>query len=149
MRSGNRTGPQALYRHRSGAAALEFALAVTPLLLLILGIIEGGLLLWSWQALEGAAIEAGRCAGLDATSCQNVATTPANTASYAATAANARGLPSVTSSNVTVSTGATAKALCGNTTANVVAVAIAYKFKMISLIPLPSNLTATACYPLS
>ncbi len=138
-----------LQRHRSGAAALEFAMAVTPLLLLILGTIEGGLLLWSWQALEGAVIEAGRCAALDAASCQNVATTPANTASYAATAANARGLPSVTSSNVTVSTGVSAQALCGNTTANVVAISIAYKFKMISLIPLPSNLTVAACFPLS
>jgi Flp pilus assembly protein TadG len=144
MRAGAR-----LLRHRSGAAALEFAVSVTPLLLLILGTIEGGLLLWSWQALEGAVIDAGRCAALDATACQNAATTPAKTASYAATAAKARGLSSVTSSNVTVSTGAAAQALCGNTTANVVAVSIAYKFSMVGLIPLPSNLTVAACFPLS
>jgi Flp pilus assembly protein TadG len=134
---------------RAGTAALEFALAVTPLLLLILGIIEGGLLLWSWQALEGAVIEAGRCASLDAASCQNVATTPAKTASYAATAAQARGLGSVTTSNVTVTTGTAAQALCGNTTAGVVSIAMIYKFPMIGFIPLPSTLTATACFPLS
>jgi len=133
----------------AGTAALEFAMSVTPLLLLMLGIIEGGLLLWSWQALEGAVIEAGRCAALDATSCQNVATTPANTASYAATAAHARGLASVTASNVTISTGTAAKALCGNTTAGVVAVAMTYKFQMVGFIPLPSTLTASACFPLS
>jgi Flp pilus assembly protein TadG len=150
MMAGRQAGAAArLRRQRGGAAALEFALAVTPLLLLLLGTIEGGLLLWSWQALEGAVIDAGRCAALDATSCQNAATTPSNTASYAASAAQLRGLSSVTASNVTVSTGTTAKALCGNTTASVVTVSIAYKFSMISLIPLPSTLTVAACFPLS
>jgi Flp pilus assembly protein TadG len=144
-----RRGAWPIGAERAGAAALEFAMAVTPLLLLILGIIEGALLLWSWQALEGAVIDAGRCAALDATSCQNVATTPANTANYAATAAKLRGLGSVTSSNVTVTTGAAAQVLCGGTTAGVVAVSMTYKFQMISFIPLPSTLTAAACFPLS
>ncbi len=144
-----RRGGRCIGSCQAGTAALEFAMAVSPLLLLMLGIIEGGLLLWSWQALEGAAIDAGRCAALDATSCQNVATTPANTTSYAASAAQARGLGSVTSSNVSVATGTAAQALCGNTTAGVVAVTLTYKFKMIGFIPLPSTLTAAACFPLS
>jgi len=127
---------------------MEFALAAIPLFLLLLGIVEAGLLFWSWQALQGAAIDAGRCAAIDETSCANVATTPSSTASYAATAAHVRGLSSITSSNVSVTTGATAQALCGNTTATVVSIVMTYRYPMIGFIKLPSNLTASVCFPL-
>jgi Flp pilus assembly protein TadG len=132
-----------------GATSLEFALAAIPLFLLQLGIIEAGLMFWSWQALQGAAIDAGRCAAIDANACANVATTPANTASYAATAAHQRGLNSVTSSSVSVTTGAAAQTLCGNTGATVVSIVMTYKYPMITFIKLPSTLTASACFPLS
>jgi len=138
-----------LDRHTGGATSLEFALAAIPLFLLLLGIIESGLLFWSWQALQGAAIDAGRCAAINATSCANVATTPANTASYAATAAQQRGLGNVKSSNVSVTTGAAAQALCGSTTASVVSIVMTYKYPMISFIKLPSSLSASVCFPLS
>jgi Flp pilus assembly protein TadG len=143
-RGGRRLGGES-----AGTAALEFALSVTPLLLLMLGIIEGGLLLWSWQALEGAVIEAGRCAALDAISCQNVATTPSKTASYAATAAKARGLAGASASNVKITTGTAAQALCGNTTAGVVSISMTYTVQIVGFIPLPSTLTAAACFPLT
>ena len=136
-------------RRTEGSTALEFALTALPMMFLTMGIIEGGLLFWSWQALEGAVIDAGRCAAINATSCKNPTTTPANTASYAAKAAGVRGLTGVTSSNVTVTTGAAAQALCGNTTASVISVALAYRFPAMAVIPLVSNLTASTCFPLT
>jgi Flp pilus assembly protein TadG len=138
-----------LARHRGGSTALEFALTALPMLFLTFGIIEGGLLFWSWQALEGAAIDAGRCAAINAISCKNPTTTPANTASYAAKAAGMRGLSGVTSNNVTVTTGSAAQALCGNTTASVISIALAYRFPAMAVVPLLSNLTASTCFPLT
>jgi Flp pilus assembly protein TadG len=136
-------------KHRRGSTALEFALTALPMMFLTMGIIEGGLLFWSWQALEGAAIDAGRCAAINASACKNPASTPANTASYAAKAAGIRGLSGVTSSNVTVTTGSAAQALCGNTTASVISVALAYRFPAMAVIPLVTNLTASTCFPLT
>jgi Flp pilus assembly protein TadG len=46
----------------SGATAVEFALVATPLLLLILGVLDFGRLYWSRNQLEFAAEEAGRYA---------------------------------------------------------------------------------------
>jgi Flp pilus assembly protein TadG len=135
-------------RHRRGATALEFALTAVPMLLMTMGIIEGGLLFWSWQVLESAAIDAARCAALNASSCKNPVTVPSNTANYAAKAAGVRGLTGVTASNVTVTTGAAAQALCGNTTVNVISVAFAYHFPAMAVVPLPTNLTASTCFPL-
>jgi Flp pilus assembly protein TadG len=128
---------------------MEFALAGLPLFMLMLGIIESGLLFWSWQALEGAVTDAGRCAAINAVACANVSTAPDATKSYAVSAAQLRGLSGLSTSNVTIVTGAAAQALCGNTTAAVVSIAMSYRYHMITFIPLPSNITVSACFPLS
>jgi Flp pilus assembly protein TadG len=139
-----------LLPNRRGSTSVQFALTAAPLFLLILGIMESTLLYWSWQALQGAAIDAGRCAGLNAPSCGNPVTSTAPTQSYAVTAAQSRGLSSLTTANVTVLTGAAAQAVCGNTTASVVTVQLTYNdAAMISFVPLPSKLTAMACFPLA
>jgi len=137
-------------RHdNAGSTALQFALVALPLFLLIIGIIESSLLFWSWQALEGASVDAGRCAALNAPLCGNPTTSVTLTQTYAANAAVSRGLDSITASDVTVLTGAPAQAACGNSTASVISVAISYKYPMISFVPLPSALKASACFPLS
>jgi Flp pilus assembly protein TadG len=138
-----------LRRHAAASTSIEFALVALPLFLMFLGIIEGGLLYWSWQALEGAAIDAGRCAALNAPSCGNPTLSVAATQSYAVAAAAQRGRTGVTTANVTVQTGAAAQASCGKTTANVVTITMTYTFPMISFVPLPSTLTASACFPLA
>jgi Flp pilus assembly protein TadG len=120
-----------------------------PLLMLVLGSIQAGLVLWSWQVLQGAAADAARCAALNASACKNVATTPANTQAYAASAAQALGMSGVTTANVTVLTGAAAQGACGNTGANVVSVALTYSLMSVVLVPLPSKLTASSCFPLA
>jgi len=132
-----------------GSTSIQFALTALPFFLLVLGIIEASLLFWSWQALEGAAIDAGRCAALEAPLCGNPASSVTATQNYAVTAASARGLSAITTANVTVLTGTAAQAQCGNTTASVVTVGMTYHYAMIAIIPLPSNLSVSACFPLA
>ncbi len=135
---------------RRGSTSVQFAVTATALFFLLLGIVESSLLYWSWQALQGAAIDAGRCAALNAPLCGNPVTSTTLTQSYTVTAAQERGLTSFTTSNVTVSTGAAAQTVCGSTTATVVTVQLTYHYAaMISFIPLPSNLTAKSCFPLA
>ena len=71
-----------LRRARKAVAALEFALLATPLLLLVLGILEFGRLMWFREALQMTANEGARCMGVVATSC---ATSSAYDASKATT----------------------------------------------------------------
>jgi Flp pilus assembly protein TadG len=136
-----------LRRDAAGATALEFAMTATALVLVVIGLAEGGVAYWTWQALEATATDAARCAGINAAACRNVTTTPANTQTYAALTAAARGLAGVTAGSVTVTTGAAAQAAC-RTTVSVVSVAVSYPFGSIPLVPLPSSLTASACFPL-
>jgi Flp pilus assembly protein TadG len=53
----------------SGATALEFALIAFPLILLILGAIEGGRMLWMRNALQYAVERAARCAVVTPSTC--------------------------------------------------------------------------------
>jgi Flp pilus assembly protein TadG len=137
-----------LLRDSGGSTALEFALTALALVMLIIGVGEFGAVCWAWQVLEATAGDAARCAGLNATSCKNAATTPINTQNYAASAALGRGFSGVTASSVTVTTGAAAQTTCA-TTAPVVVVAINYTFSWAALVPMPSTVTASACFPLA
>ena len=132
----------------AGTTTVEFAMTATPMLMLVLGVLQGGLLLWTWQALEATAIDAARCAAINAASCQNVATSVVATQSYAAGIAQLRGLGSVTSGNVTVQTGATAQAACGGTAVSVVSVTLSYTHTIV-FVSLPSSLSASACFPIA
>jgi Flp pilus assembly protein TadG len=143
-----RPGRHGFRRDTAGTTALEFALVTPPLMLLLLGILMSCLLYWSWQALQGAAIDTGRCAGLNAPNCGNPALSVTATQNYAVAAAQLRGLI-INTANVTVLTGAPAQAACGNTTATVVNVQMTYAFPMIAYVPLPKTLTASACFPLA
>jgi Flp pilus assembly protein TadG len=49
---------------QSGAAAVEFALMVIPLFMLLLGIIQGGFWMWAKQAGAAAALEGARVAAV-------------------------------------------------------------------------------------
>ena len=55
---------------REGATAVEFAIVITPLLLLLLGTIEFGRLLWTREALRETAMTAARCMGVLQKPCQ-------------------------------------------------------------------------------
>lgn len=64
-----RRGLYSVMRDESGATAVEFALVIVPLLLLLLGTFETGRLLWTHHALQEAAISGARCVGLRAPTC--------------------------------------------------------------------------------
>jgi Flp pilus assembly protein TadG len=134
---------RSLRRDAGGSTAVEFALCSVPLLLLIVGALEGSLLFWTWEAMQGAASAAARCYSIGATSCK----TTSQAQSYAVNAAALRGLTGLTVANVTVSTSTTAQAQCNNTAATVIAIQVTYTFAGTRFIPLPSGLTATACFP--
>jgi Flp pilus assembly protein TadG len=53
-------------RRQDGAAAVEFALILPVLLLILVGIIQFGIVWSQWQVMEGAAREGARCAAVQA-----------------------------------------------------------------------------------
>ena len=124
--------------HRSGAAALEFALVMLAFLPLSLGMIEVGLLLWTHNALQTTANFTARCVAISSPACTNAA-------SYAvSTSQNWLQTGALTSSGVVVQTGAS----CAGGSGNMVKVTLSSTIPMLS--ELSTNaLTASACYPAS
>ena len=128
-----------LLADRRGAAAIEFAFASTALMLLVFGVIEVGRILWTRQALQGAAAETARCLAIGSLNCPSGAT-------YAATAAANRGVSDLQSAMVTVA----ASDPCGSASGSFTKVTIAYPYASVvpSLIAGPvGGLTVTACFP--
>lgn len=122
-----------------GAAAIEFAIASTALMLLVFGITELGRMLWIQQALQGAAAETARCLAIGSVQCPNGG-------AYAASAAADRGVSDVDSTMVAV----TDSDPCGNSAGNFTKVVIAYPYASVvpSFVPAPvGGLTATGCFP--
>lgn len=57
-----------------GTAAIEFAFAITPLLLLVFGVFEYGRLVWTRNALQQVVAEGARCMGVLKPDCASGAT---------------------------------------------------------------------------
>jgi Flp pilus assembly protein TadG len=78
---------------RDGMVAMEFAIAASALMMLTLGTIEFGRLLWTQEALNATAIQTARCIGVLSSSCASAgAYSSANTKTYAETAASGWGV---------------------------------------------------------
>ena len=124
--------------HKRGAALIEYALILPVMLLFVLGIMDGGRLLWTYTTLYRAAEAAARCAAINTTDCGTAAQIQSRATS------EAWGLI-VNPSAFTVT-----RPLCG------VQVHAAYDFTFIvpwfpwfGGAPLGTvTLNATACYPL-
>jgi Flp pilus assembly protein TadG len=114
-----------------GAAMVEAAIVLPVFLLLIFGVIEGGVLMFTQISLDNAVAAAARCAAINTTACGN----QGNIQSYAAS--QAVGLPGLAPSNFS------ANACAGNTTATVTA---NYTFTSMvgSYVPYISSLTLQA-----
>jgi Flp pilus assembly protein TadG len=56
-------------RDQAGNLAIEFGMLTPALLLFVFGIVEGGRLLWTVNALHYSVQEAARCASIDRTTC--------------------------------------------------------------------------------
>ena len=114
----------------SGASALEFALCAPAFFMLVMGIIEGGLLVWMQLALQQGVEAAARCASINKAVCATTSQIQsfASTSSYGLT-------PPTTTFTVTTPS-------CGNQ------VAASYTPTYLPSFPIPtSTLTAQACFP--
>ncbi len=114
-----------------GTTAVEFALIITPLFLLLFGVIEFGRLMWTQSSLHFAVEEAARCASVTPGTCG----TSGQTAAYAAAAISFLNIPSSAFTATTAS--------CGHQ----VTASFAYKFIVTGLFPYTPTLGATACFP--
>ncbi len=116
-----------ILRDQKGASALEFALTAPVFFILIFGVIELGLMLWTQIGAEMAA----RCASINSTVCPT--SNPSAIANYATQ--QAYGLP-VLAANFSYSTPA-----CGNQ------VNARYLFQFPEILNMgPLTLTAQACF---
>jgi Flp pilus assembly protein TadG len=120
---------RALLRDGGGNVAIEAAVVLPVLALLLLGIIETGRLLWLQNALHYAVENAARCSVVDTSVCSSAT----QTKSYAASASGY----AFSSSIFTVATAA-----CGSR------VSASYPFTfVVPLIGTSVTLQAQSCYP--
>ena len=135
---------------RDGAAAVEFAAVLGPLLLLIFGVFEYGRLLWTREALQETATAGARCMGLTATACASGgAYNAADTQTYIEGVATNWGV-TVTNSDIALSNSATC---AGVTSPNGFStVTLTYTFQsvvpnFVTSLSGGTTLTTTACFP--
>jgi Flp pilus assembly protein TadG len=114
-----------------GVTAVEFAMTAPVFFVMIFGIIEAGLLLWTQLGLQHGVELAARCASINTTVCNNASSVQ----SYAAQ--QAFGL------NPSPETFTFSAVGCGNQ------VTATYTFQFVTfLFPMPSiSLNAQACFP--
>lgn len=79
---GRRPQSRDLWNDQSGATAAEFVLILAPLILLVIGTINIGMMMYTTTALHFAAEDAARCATVKSTICTNPTTTAAYAASH-------------------------------------------------------------------
>jgi Flp pilus assembly protein TadG len=135
---------------RGGAAAVEFAAVLGPLLLLIFGVFEFGRLLWTREALQETATAGARCMGLTATTCASGGSfNAASTQTYIEGLATNWGVK-LTPSDIALSSNAT----CAGVTApnGFSTVTLTYTFEsvvpnFVTALSGGTTLTTTACFP--
>jgi Flp pilus assembly protein TadG len=133
-------------RDTAGTTAVEFAILMTPLLLLIFGAVEFSRLMWAREALQSTATAGARCMGVKQTSC-------APSGSYDAAATKTfvttwgQGLYiAIPAANITLSNSATCSGSSGFSS-----VTITYTFNSVIAGLLEAidtvDLSASACFP--
>jgi Flp pilus assembly protein TadG len=132
---------------RRGTTAVEFAICALAMMLIVVGFIEFGRLVWTSEVLQEAASEGARCMGLRANACAAAGVySAASSTNYVVSVATARGV-AITSAMITLSNAA----VCGGTS-GFSRVSISYDFTTVA----PSLLTslvngfivpASACFP--
>lgn len=120
-----------LGRDRAGTTATEFALLAPALLLLLVGSMEFGRLMWTQAVLDFAVQDAARCASITPSVCG----TSAQIATYASGDVSTSYVPTSAFSGTT--------AACGHQ----VSASFAYPFIATGLFNFTPTLTASACFP--
>jgi Flp pilus assembly protein TadG len=120
-----------LLADRRGVAAVEFAFILPALILLLVGTMETGRLIWTQSVLHYAVEHAARCAAVDVNNCA----TTAQVQNYAIAMASPVPIPAA---DFTVTTPA-----CG------AQVAASYPFQTVvaNLLPYNITLSAQSCFP--
>lgn len=141
---------RSLGRANGGAAAVEFAAVLGPLLLLMFGVFEFGRLLWIREALQETATAGARCMGMSASSCATAgAYSSSATTTYIRSTASNWGV-TLTASNITLNNNATC---AGISAANgFSSVTISYNFQsvvpsIVTQLNGGKTLTSVACFP--
>jgi Flp pilus assembly protein TadG len=120
-----------VWRGRDGNAAVEFALVLPVFIVLIVGMIEVGRILWTQNTLQQAVEAAARCGSISASTCGS------SSAVRQFAAAQTAGL-GVPASDFTATTSS-----CGSQ----VNATVQYQY-LTSFLPMPAlSLTAEACFP--
>lgn len=119
-----------LWRDRAGSAAVESALTLPILFVLILGAVEVGRMAWTKAALTYAVQDAARCAAVRKTTCADATQTKAFAAER------------VTALNIPSSAFAYAEPACGRQ----VTAAVTHGFILYKLAPSAPAITARACH---
>ena len=133
---------------------MEFALLATPLLLLVLGILEFGRLMWFREALQMTANQGARCMGVVASSCASSgAYNATNTTTYIENVANNWGI-TLANANVVLarpSTNANCLPTLSTPATPMSEVTITYTFQtavpqLLDML-VGKSLTSHACFP--
>lgn len=132
---------------RRGVTTLEFTLLAIPLLLLCLGPIEFGRMLWIQEAIQMAAQQGARCIGILASSCASGGTYNAGDATSYVIAMAADWKVGLSADQITVTNDATSGACNGLSE-----VSISYTFQtaipgLLTMLRDAPTLTGFACFP--
>lgn len=139
-----------LWRASGGAAAVEFAFVLGPLMLLVFGIFEFGRLLWVREALQETAAAGARCMGMSATSCDaSGAYSATKTTTYVEGVATNWGV-TLTGADITLNNNTSCAGV--SATKGFSTVTITYTFdsvvpNFVKALSSGENLSTTACFP--
>ena len=132
---------------RRATTAVEFAVCALGMMLIVVGFIEFGRLVWTFEVLQDVASEGARCMGLGANACAAAGVySAANTTTYVVGLANSRGVV-ITAATVALNNAAT----CGGAS-GFSQVSITYDFTTAAPALLTSlaggfTVPAAACFP--
>ena len=136
---------------RGGAAAMEFALIVPLLMLLIFATIEFGRLLWTRDVVKQVAVEGARCMGTLAPGCSTtgIVYSASKTKDYIVARAVGFSVP-LTTAGVTIDRANSCASPAGQSTSSQVTISYTFNSAVGSFIAAladPRLLTVSACFP--
>ncbi|MGI8397548.1 TadE/TadG family type IV pilus assembly protein [Agrobacterium deltaense] len=137
---------QKLWKSRSGASAVEFALVMPLFLLMLFGMIEFGRLFWTSHALHDTAIATARCMGISQMECEDGDVYSASKATAFAKATATGWFLALDTASITLDHDASCHGLAGFSQ-----VKIAHEFKtvvpgLLTSLAGGTKLQAEACY---
>ena len=148
----DRFGIGALRRDRRGAAAMEFAMVVPPLMLMLFGTIEFGRLLWTRDVVKQVAVEGARCMGVLAPGCSSPGPVYSltKTQNYIVGRARGFGVPLTNAALTTVTRASNCASPAGTSNASQVQIQFTFNSvvpRLVTVLAAGQLLTVSACQP--